>query len=703
MPRKRIRKTLRGESDIMLYKNAYDEVKLGVSLRRAAEKYGVNYVSLLRYKRKIDAVNDDDHEQVQNVRMGYVAHNKVFNEDQERQLAKYLMRCADIYFGLSTKEVRKLAFELTVKYNLKAPSTWLENETAGEEWFRSFMKRNAELSVRVAQATSLSRATSFNRNNVNAFYDNLQIVMDRDHFEPQDIYNVDETGVTTVQKPDRVVARRGTKQVGALTSAERGTLVTLAFAANALGNVIPPMFVFPRTRYSEHFIRDGPTGSIGAGNPSGWMQDETFIVFLKHFQKHTNASLLHKVLLVLDNHSSHIHINSLDFCKDHGIVLLSFPPHCSHKLQPLDRSVYGPFKKAVNSACDAWMRNHPGKTMSIYDIPSIITIATPVAFTPTNIQAGFRKTGIFPFNRDLFQDIDFAPSFVTDRPNPNTTEVAATSLQHNIRLAPDDETPPLLLSLSNEDPPPCSAVRSTEPENIVSTEQATPQVSLTNRDSNRILRPVNSENAASNDSQMPNPFEIAELQVIKTPPRQTHPVCNQESKAFTLNLEPDVSARDAVSVCCVDSQQSKPTSNQSEFTPETVRPYPKAPPRKVGSRGRKIKKSAIYTDTPEKEAVRKEYEERQKRLKNTQTKKKVLQTVTEKANKRKGKTKKKKTNTPPESDEDEYYCLICLETYSTSRSGDSWIQCQGGCKQWSHVACTDGSRYYMCHNCDESD
>lgn len=146
MPRKRIRKTLRGESDITLYKNAYDEIKLGISLRRAAEKYGVNYVSLLRYKRKIDAANDDDHEQVQNVSMGYVAHNKVFNEDQERQLAKYLMRCADIYFGLSTKEVRKIAFELTVKYNLKAPSTWLENEMAGEEWFRSFMKRNAELS-----------------------------------------------------------------------------------------------------------------------------------------------------------------------------------------------------------------------------------------------------------------------------------------------------------------------------------------------------------------------------------------------------------------------------------------------------------------------------------------------------------------------------------------------------------------------------
>lgn len=58
---------------------------------------------------------------------------------------------------------------------------------AGEEWFRSFMNRNPSLSVRVAQATSLSRATSFNKTNVKAFYDNLQIVMDRHTYEPQDL------------------------------------------------------------------------------------------------------------------------------------------------------------------------------------------------------------------------------------------------------------------------------------------------------------------------------------------------------------------------------------------------------------------------------------------------------------------------------------------------------------------------------------
>ncbi|CAG4956415.1 unnamed protein product [Colias eurytheme] len=352
--------------------------------------------------------------------MGYKAHNRVFNEEQERELSKYLIRYADIYFELPKKEVRKLAYELTVKYNLSRPITWDDNELAGEEWFQMFMRRNPELSLRAAQATSLSRATS-NKINVDCFYDNLTIVMDRHKFEPQDIYNAYETGITTIQKPDRVVDRRGTHQVGSETSAERCTLVTVAFVANAIGNVIPPFFVFPRVRYQEHFVRDGPVGSAGAANPSGWMQDDTFIHFLEHFKKHTNASLSHKVLLLIDNHSSHIHINGLDFCKSNGIILLSFPSHCSYRLQPLDRSVYGPLKKAINSACDAWMRSHPGRTMSIYHIPGIVASAMPVALTPSNIQDGFRKTGTYPYNRNMFTELDFAPVFVTDRPNPENT------------------------------------------------------------------------------------------------------------------------------------------------------------------------------------------------------------------------------------------------------------------------------------------
>jgi len=59
------------------------------------------------------------------------------------------------------------------------------------------------------------------------------------HFKPQDIWNMNETGITTVQIPDKVVARKGYKQIGNV-STECGNLVTVACAVSAIGNQILP-------------------------------------------------------------------------------------------------------------------------------------------------------------------------------------------------------------------------------------------------------------------------------------------------------------------------------------------------------------------------------------------------------------------------------------------------------------------------------
>lgn len=332
------------------------------------------------------------------------------------------MKASDIYFGLTPKEVRRFAFTYALACNRKVPPSWSENEMAGADWFTSFLKRHRKLSIRTPQATSMSRATSFNKTNVKMFFDNLTTVLKRFNIGANDIWNMDETGVTTVQRPDRIVGRRGFKQIGKLTSAERGSLVTVAFAVSASGKSIPPFFVFPRVHFHEHFIRDGPIDSAGDANPSGWMTEKTFVNFAKHFVSFVRCSQEHPCILLLDNHDSHLSAEVLDYFKDNGVTLLSFPPHCSHKLQPLDRSVYGPLKKHINTACDAWICTHK-RPMKIYDIPSILATATPLALTPNNIMAGFRVSGIFPLNPDIFTDADFMPAYFTDRPAPVQTSL----------------------------------------------------------------------------------------------------------------------------------------------------------------------------------------------------------------------------------------------------------------------------------------
>ncbi|KAL3285982.1 hypothetical protein HHI36_000496 [Cryptolaemus montrouzieri] len=62
------------------------------------------------------------------------------------------------------------------------------------------------------------------------------------------------------------------------------------------------------------------------------------------------------------------------------------------------------------------MNNNPGDSMKIYNIGELVGTAFPEAFTPKNIVSGFQKTGMCPFNPNIFTDDDFLRSPATDRP-----------------------------------------------------------------------------------------------------------------------------------------------------------------------------------------------------------------------------------------------------------------------------------------------
>ncbi|CAH2101074.1 unnamed protein product [Euphydryas editha] len=286
---------------------------------------------------------------------------------------------------------------------------------AGTGWLRYFRLRFPELSLRKPEPTSIARATSFNRANVDDFFNNLESVMVRYNFLPGSIYNVDETGISTVHKPGKVLAPKGIRQLGKMTSGERGVNTTMIACINAVGNAVPPVFIFPRVFYKDNMLKGAPPGSLGVANKSGWSTEPIFKKFLGHFIKFTKPTKENPVLVIIDNHETHISIEIIDIARENGIILLTLPPHTSNHLQPLDRTVFGPFKSQYSQAADRWVLNHPGKCITIYDVAGIAGEAYGVSFTPKNIVKGFEVTGIYPYNRNIFSDEDFLCSYVTDR------------------------------------------------------------------------------------------------------------------------------------------------------------------------------------------------------------------------------------------------------------------------------------------------
>lgn len=340
-----------------------------------------------------------------------LGRNPIFNAAQEEELANHVKELAKMFFGMSMGDLRRLAYSLAEENNI--PHNFnKEKRMAGEDWLQGFLRRNPSISLRKPEPTSVNRINSFNKEEVDLFYKNLETIMDKKNFGPSQIFNVDETGISTVQNPGRILGPKGQKQVGAVTSWERGKNITVCCAMSASGSYVPPMFIFPRKRLTPLLEKDGPAGSLYRCSHNGWITEELFLEWLQHFQKITKPSEEEPVLLICDNHSSHISLSVYNFCKANHISLVSLPPHTSHRLQPLDICFFGPLKAAFSKECDAFLRtqtkpDRPLPKITPYDIAGLFNKAYMRVATIEKGVSGFASAGIYPLRPNKFSEEDF--------------------------------------------------------------------------------------------------------------------------------------------------------------------------------------------------------------------------------------------------------------------------------------------------------
>ena len=172
-----------------------------------------------------------------------------------------------MFYGLTTKDCRKLEHEIAVANEIKCPASWIEKKIAGEDWLLGFFKRHLNLSLRSPEGCSLARATAFNRHHVEAFFDNCQTLLKKEPRlgDPSKIYNLDETKTTTVQNSGKIIAEKGSKAVCKVTSTEKR--------------------VFPWVNFRDHMMISAPYNSLGLATPSGWMNTQLFVQTMQHFIK----------------------------------------------------------------------------------------------------------------------------------------------------------------------------------------------------------------------------------------------------------------------------------------------------------------------------------------------------------------------------------------------------------------------------------
>lgn len=205
MPRKRERTTTKASWTVETLENAVKKLRRGgTSVYKVSKETGISY-STLKKRFRLAKSNDTSYKCAPKL-----GRPPVFTKEQEAILADHLHKMSNKFYGLTRAQFCKICYAMAEKFDV-ADRFNETKRSAGRDFLTGFFQRHPNLSIRKPEATSINRILGFNKAEVDRFFENLENVMIKCHFSSSHIYNMDETGVTTVQETEKIIGAWGTK------------------------------------------------------------------------------------------------------------------------------------------------------------------------------------------------------------------------------------------------------------------------------------------------------------------------------------------------------------------------------------------------------------------------------------------------------------------------------------------------------------
>nr|CAH7722954.1 unnamed protein product [Callosobruchus chinensis] len=125
----------------------------------SSKRYGIPYATLHRHMKSGSSEK----------KLG--RFKKVFSDEEEAELLKFLQKLDDVFYGMTRLEFLQLAGEFAKR---KGKTGRFTEGVAGKGWYKNFMLKNPTVTLRTPEPTSLARVKGFNRVAVGRFYDLLE-------------------------------------------------------------------------------------------------------------------------------------------------------------------------------------------------------------------------------------------------------------------------------------------------------------------------------------------------------------------------------------------------------------------------------------------------------------------------------------------------------------------------------------------------
>ena len=353
--------------------------KDGVSIRRASELFGVPKSSL--------------HDRIS----GKVQHGtnpgKVpyLTPREEEELANFLIKCANMGYPHTIAQILAIVQQVIEHKGGKGVVT--------HGWWQRFCQRHTGISLRTAMPLGISRAMATDKECINKYFDLLEETLKGNKIfnNPSRLFNCDETGMPLSPKGIRVVAKTGSKNVCSVSGDTKSQVTVLACTC-ANGSAIPPLVIFDRKTLNPELTTGEVPGTIYGLSSNGWINGELFMYW---FYQHFLASVppVRPILLLMDGHSSHYNPEVITAAAEEKVLLFTLPPHTTHLTQPLDKGPFSPLKLCWKEICHDFYTRNPGRVVTRYDFSALFSKAWKKAMNQTNISAGFKITGVYPFSR----------------------------------------------------------------------------------------------------------------------------------------------------------------------------------------------------------------------------------------------------------------------------------------------------------------